>query len=68
MLLIAFSGYILGGILIWVAIKQDVKDTQSEDSLIPLFATCILLWPVALIGAVVNWIIEEVEERRNNHE
>lgn len=65
--LIAFSGYILAGILIWVAIRQDVKDTQPEDNLIPLFATCVLLWPIALIGAVVNWIIEAVEERRNNH-
>ncbi len=67
MLLIAFSGYILAGILIWVAIKQEIKDSQGDENLVPLFVTCALLWPVALIGAVINWIIEEVEERKNNH-
>ena len=66
--LIAFSGYVLAGILIWVAIKQEIKDAQGDDNLIPLFVTCVLLWPVALIGAIVNWVIEEVEEGKNKNE
>lgn len=66
--LIAFSGYVLAGILIWVAIRQEIKDVQSDENLVPLFVVCILLWPVALIGAIANWIIEEIEEGKNKNE
>jgi hypothetical protein len=68
MLLIGFSGYLLAGALIWISIRQEIKETQGDESLTPLFVTCVLLWPIAMIGAVVNWIIEKVEEKRNKHE